>query len=137
MTIQFITRKSSKKHARIVILKPTLKTGKRGERVGGYEVIGTLPELDKNSLNQFSMEKALTAQEIFELETDTAQLAFNHQELNDPLDNLEKKAFYFSKPYLDALFQLWKLSRENNILFCQQKLCINLCYIKQKPLNVS
>ncbi len=98
-------------------------------------MLGRLPDLSAEAINEFSEKNELSEYERFTLENYAAQLNFNKQELKNPLDTFHREILYLSEPYQEALFKLWQLAKENNILFCPVDIMQKTLILKAKALE--
>lgn len=147
MSIKFTLRMNRLKQPRVEIYR-AVEEEKNGKTIRINQMLGKLPGLDPLSIETFARDKELSEYETFTLENCAAQLNFNEQELDNAQGDYHREIIYFSKPYNEALFQLWQLSKKNNIPFCPaetiHRALINkaksierkLNEIKKEPLHI-
>ena len=135
MSLKFAIRDNKREHARITILRPIIRKTDTGDRVDGYDTLGSLKGLDRESIEIFAQEKQLTERELFALENHAGQLAFNKHDLNDSLESPHRETILWSKPYEEALYQLWQLAKANNIPFCPTEIMQKSLLTKAKSVE--
>lgn len=135
MGMKFAIRTNKREEARVTILRPIIRQTKTGDRIDGYDTLGSLQTLDQAGLEAFAHEKQLNDKERFELENNIAQLAFNKNDLNDSLEDLHRETIYWAKPYQQALYEIWELARKNNIPFCPLEIMQKSLLTKAKSVE--
>ena len=119
MSIKFAIRLNKKKRIpRINVLRSVSNTSSRGTEVKKYDTLGTIQQFDADNIEAFAKEKNIDGLDKMELEEGICQLAFNKEELNSSLENLERKTLYFSADFNQSMYKLWELGKKYNIPFC-------------------
>lgn len=135
MPIKFSIRPNKNFEPRINILKPVTGEGVKGKKVSKNDTVGSLHGFDDQTIETFVKEKNFNEQEFFELEEISAQLSFNRNDLGKSLESMERKMLYFAKPYHQALFELWLLSKKHNISFCPAEIMHRALLHKAKAVE--
>ena len=135
MGLKFAIRRNKREEARVTILRPIIRQTNTGDRIDGYDALGTLQGLDKEAIENFSREKQLNDKERFDLENNVAQLAFNKIDLKDSLEDLYRETVCWAKPYQNSLYELWELARKNNIPFCPAEIMQKALFTKAKSVE--
>lgn len=134
MSIKFTIRMNRTKEPKVEIFR--IEENKIGDKKTRKNImLGRLPDLSAESIQAFSEKNQLSDYERFTLENYAAQLNFNQKELKNPLDLFHREIMYTSAPYQEALFKLWKLAKENNILFCPADIMQKTLILKAKALE--
>lgn len=130
MTINFIVRVNKNKDPRIVIVRAIKdRTGKRKR----FETVGTLPEDLSQSLKLF--ENNLDDFEQFQLENFIKNIQFNIKNFNNFADDTQRELIYFSPVFHQALYDLWKLAKKNQLDFTPYEVMLNAILNKAKAVE--